>query len=61
MRGPAGSAGVKRGTARAGWSRAVLSTYGDVCNVCGHGGARQSDHLIAATKRPDFERIASNW
>lgn len=36
------------------FSQLVFRTYGDVCIVCQHGGARQVDHLISVTERPDL-------
>jgi 5-methylcytosine-specific restriction endonuclease McrA len=31
----------------------VFRTYGDVCVVCGHGGARHVDHVISRTEWPE--------
>jgi hypothetical protein len=35
------------------FARSVIGYYGGLC-WCGHGGARQVDHVIASTERPDL-------
>ena len=35
------------------FARSVVDHYGGVC-WCGHGGARQVDHIIPVTERPDL-------
>lgn len=40
--------------------RLAIATYGDVCHLCGHGGARQADHLEPQTERPDLIFVLSN-
>lgn len=61
MPGPVGRAGASRDAVRhRAWARAVLRTYGEVCWLCGHGGARQADHVQAATERPELEYAVSN-
>jgi hypothetical protein len=42
------------------WKRLVLATYGDVCHLCGHGGARQVDHLESVTERPELMYVVAN-
>ena len=32
----------------------VLASKGDTCHLCGHGGARQLDHVISFLERPDL-------
>lgn len=36
------------------FKRLVFATYGDVCVVCGHGGARDVDHVIPLTENPSL-------
>jgi len=36
------------------FARAVISHYGGLCHICGHGGARQPDHVISIADRPDL-------
>jgi hypothetical protein len=36
------------------FKRLIRATYGDSCVVCYHGGARQADHVIPVTERPDL-------
>jgi hypothetical protein len=38
----------------------VFRVYGDRCHLCGHGGARQVDHLIPVSVRPDLGWELSN-
>lgn len=38
----------------------VFRTYGDVCVVCGHGGARHVDHVISRTEWPEGTFVLSN-
>ena len=38
----------------------VFATYGDVCHICGHGGARQVDHLESVTEHPELIFALSN-
>lgn len=42
------------------FTQLVFRTYGDVCIVCGHGGARCVDHVISRTERPDLTFELSN-
>jgi hypothetical protein len=42
------------------FARSVIAFYGDVCHLCGHGGARGVDHLIPQTDRPDLVYVMSN-
>lgn len=42
------------------FAQAVRARWGDVCWLCGHGGARQVDHLISQTERPDLIWDVSN-
>jgi len=61
MPGPRDSrAGVHRDRRDAVWSRLVLRTYGDVCHICGHGGARQADHLVDPGTDPEIRYKVSN-
>lgn len=60
MPGPDGRAGVPRDHRDQVWAAAVLRTHGDLCHVCGHGGARQSDHLVDPGTRPDLRFAVSN-
>lgn len=30
----------------------MFAIFGDTCHLCGHGGARQADHLIAVSVDP---------
>ena len=32
----------------------VVARYGGLCHLCGHGGARQADHVISVADRPDL-------
>jgi hypothetical protein len=32
----------------------VVAYYGGLCHLCGHGGARQADHVISVADRPDL-------
>ena len=32
----------------------VFATYGDTCWLCGHGGARQVDHIESVTEHPEL-------
>ena len=34
------------------FTQLVRATYGDICVVCGHGGAHQVDHLESVTEKP---------
>jgi hypothetical protein len=34
------------------FGRLVIATYGNTCWLCGHGGARQVDHVIATADQP---------
>ena len=36
------------------FTQLVLATYGDTCHLCGHGGARQADHLIPVCDAPEL-------
>jgi hypothetical protein len=36
------------------FKKLIIATYGDTCWICGHGGARQGDHVIPVTERPDL-------
>lgn len=36
------------------FKRLVFATYGDVCWLCEHGGARQVDHLEPVTEHPEL-------
>jgi hypothetical protein len=44
-----------RGSRGQGFRRLVFATYGDVCHLCHHGGAKQVDHVEAYTERPELE------
>lgn len=51
---------------RAAWRRwgafakSVIDYYGGVCHICGHGGARQVDHLEPVTEKPELMWVLSN-
>lgn len=60
MPGPQGRAGVPRDHRDQVWSASVLREFGDLCHLCGHGGARQSDHLVDPETRPDLRYAVSN-
>lgn len=36
------------------FSQLVFATYGDLCVVCSHGGARHVDHLESMTEHPEL-------
>lgn len=38
----------------------VFRTYGDVCVVCGHGGARSVDHVVSRTEWPEGAFVLTN-
>jgi hypothetical protein len=38
----------------------VATTYGDVCHICGHGGAGQADHLESTTEHPELIFVLAN-
>lgn len=40
--------------------RLVFATYGNVCWICGHGGARQVDHVESVTEHPELLYTVSN-
>ena len=40
--------------------RLVFATYGDTCWICGHGGARQVDHVESITEHPELVYALSN-
>jgi hypothetical protein len=42
------------------FAKYVVDYYGGLCHLCEHGGAKQSDHLIPVTERPDLEFDLSN-
>lgn len=42
------------------FARLVFATHGDVCWVCGHGGARQVDHVESVTEHPELIFALSN-
>lgn len=42
------------------WKRLVLQTYGDICWICGHGGARQVDHVESMTEHPELIYVVAN-
>ena len=42
------------------FARAAVAQHGGVCHLCGHGGARQADHLESAADRPDLIWVAAN-
>jgi hypothetical protein len=42
------------------FAKHVVDYYGGLCHLCDHGGAKQSDHLIPVTERPDLEFDLSN-
>ena len=31
----------------------MFAIYGTVCHICGHGGAREADHLVPLAVDPD--------
>jgi hypothetical protein len=49
-----------RGSKWESFTRLVFATYGDVCIVCGHGGARTVDHLESLTEHPELAWVLSN-
>lgn len=51
-----GAAGHRWDTFR----RLVFATYGDTCHLCGHGGARQVDHLQSVTEHPELAFTLAN-
>ena len=36
------------------FARYVVSSYGGICHICGHGGASQADHIESVADRPDL-------
>lgn len=38
----------------------VFETYGTNCLVCGHGGAKQVDHLESVAEHPELALVLSN-
>lgn len=42
------------------FKRLVFATYGDVCHLCGHGGAKQVDHLESVTDHPELKYVVAN-
>ena len=40
--------------------RLVFATYGDVCYLCHHGGARRVDHVESVTDHPELKYVLSN-
>jgi hypothetical protein len=42
------------------FARAVISEYGGLCHLCGHGGARQVDHLESIAEHPEWAFKMSN-
>ena len=42
------------------FARAVIQRHGGLCHLCGHGGARSVDHVIAVAERPELEWELSN-
>src|ERR1700731_2886828 len=38
----------------------VFATYGDVCHICLHGGAKTGDHLQSLTEHPELMYALSN-
>lgn len=40
--------------------RLVFATYGDICWICGHGGAHQVDHVESVTEHPELKYVLSN-
>lgn len=53
----------RHGAAGARWTtftRLVFATYGDVCWLCLHGGARQVDHVESVTEHPELALVLSN-
>lgn len=42
------------------FAKHVVDYYGGLCHICGCGGARQADHLIPVTERPDLAFKLSN-
>jgi hypothetical protein len=38
----------------------VFATYGDICWLCDHGGARQVDHVESTTDRPELIFVLAN-
>lgn len=49
-----------RGSKWTTFTRLVFATYGDVCIVCRHGGARTVDHLESVTEHPELTWKLSN-
>lgn len=52
-REPDGVAPTK-GTRWERFARYAVGYYGGTCHICGHGGARQADHLESVADRPDL-------
>jgi hypothetical protein len=42
------------------FTQLVFRTYGDICVVCGHGGAKHVDHVISRTEWPEGTFELSN-
>jgi hypothetical protein len=42
------------------FARSVIDYYGGTCHICKCGGARQADHVIPVTERPDLAYVLSN-
>lgn len=42
------------------FKKLVFITYGDICHICQHGGARQVDHLESLTEHPELGYVLSN-
>jgi hypothetical protein len=38
----------------------VFATFGDTCHLCGHGGARQVDHVVSVLEAPSLAWELSN-
>lgn len=49
-----------RGSRWGKFAKQVVDYYGGLCHLCDHGGARQADHLIPVTERPDLSWVMSN-